>query len=213
MADNVNHPTHYTDGKYETIEFIERNRFDYHDGNAIKYISRAGKKDPDKLIEDLEKALWYINRADHKLDYDEHAITVYDYILDKKLSPALASVIALIETSCYQEAATMLEAEIKRLKKEEKEQKDYINSKADSICLDGCMFIHKPERPTYTSKVICVMSHMPKYFTVGTIYSVKENEISYNGHNVARYSTPFYSINDVNNVVGSAEFIEYTGEA
>lgn len=120
MADNVNHPAHYTDGKYETIDFIERNLFDYHDGNAIKYISRAGKKDPNKTIEDLEKAKWYIHRANNKLDYDEKAITVYDYILDKKLSPALSAVIALIETSQYEEAEQMLEAEIERMKKEKK---------------------------------------------------------------------------------------------
>lgn len=32
-------------------------------GNAVKYISRAGKKDPEKLIEDLEKAVWYLQEA------------------------------------------------------------------------------------------------------------------------------------------------------
>lgn len=30
--------------------------------NAVKYISRAGKKDPSKIIEDLEKARWYLER-------------------------------------------------------------------------------------------------------------------------------------------------------
>ena len=60
--DNVNHPAHYTDGNIEVIEFIEDKRLPYHLGNAIKYISRAGKKSPDTLIEDLEKAVWYINR-------------------------------------------------------------------------------------------------------------------------------------------------------
>lgn len=116
--DPVNHPAHYTDGKYETIEFIERHGFSFHEGNAIKYISRAGKKDPGKTIEDLEKALWYIKRASNSEDYCPEAITAHDYILDKKLSPALASALALIEASEYEKAEDMLEAEIERLKKE-----------------------------------------------------------------------------------------------
>lgn len=60
--DKVNHPSHYTDGKIEVIDYIEDKGFGYHLGNAIKYISRAGKKDPAKYVEDLEKAKWYIGR-------------------------------------------------------------------------------------------------------------------------------------------------------
>ena len=60
--DNVNHPSHYTSGNIEVIDFIEDQKLDYHLGNAVKYIARAGKKDPDKFIEDLEKAIWYISR-------------------------------------------------------------------------------------------------------------------------------------------------------
>lgn len=62
MSDVVNHPSHYTDGKIEVIEFIEDKNLNYHKGNAIKHICRAGKKDPQKEIEDLQKAIWYINR-------------------------------------------------------------------------------------------------------------------------------------------------------
>lgn len=62
MNDIINHPSHYTDGKIEVIEFIEDKNLNYHKGNAIKYICRAGKKDPSKEIEDLQKAIWYINR-------------------------------------------------------------------------------------------------------------------------------------------------------
>lgn len=62
MNDNVNHPAHYTDGKIEVIDFIEDKKLGYHLGNAVKYISRAGKKDPDKYIEDLQKAVWYLQR-------------------------------------------------------------------------------------------------------------------------------------------------------
>ena len=62
MSDAVNHPSHYNQGKIEVIEFIEDKNLGFHLGNAIKYISRAGKKDPAKTIEDLEKAIWYVKR-------------------------------------------------------------------------------------------------------------------------------------------------------
>lgn len=60
--DNVNHPSHYTNGNIEVIDFIEDKNLPYHLGNAVKYISRAGKKDPEKTAEDLQKAVWYLNR-------------------------------------------------------------------------------------------------------------------------------------------------------
>lgn len=62
MNDNVNHPSHYTSGKIEVIDFIEDQGFGFHIANAVKYLSRAGKKNPDKIVEDFEKAIWYINR-------------------------------------------------------------------------------------------------------------------------------------------------------
>lgn len=55
-------PAHYRQGKWEVIELIEDYRMDFVLGNATKYIARAGKKEPDKLIEDLNKALWYLDR-------------------------------------------------------------------------------------------------------------------------------------------------------
>lgn len=60
--DPVSHPAHYTDGKIEVIDFIEDKGLGFHLGNAVKYIARAGKKDPDKAVEDLEKARWYLDR-------------------------------------------------------------------------------------------------------------------------------------------------------
>lgn len=62
MENVINHPSHYTDGRIEVIDFIEDKNLNYHKGNAIKYICRAGKKDPSKEIEDLQKAIWYMNR-------------------------------------------------------------------------------------------------------------------------------------------------------
>lgn len=64
-ADNgsaVEHPTYYNAGRIEVIDFIEDQNLGFHLGNAVKYICRAGKKDPDKTSEDLKKAIWYIER-------------------------------------------------------------------------------------------------------------------------------------------------------
>jgi hypothetical protein len=60
--DPVNHPSHYTDGKIEVIDFIEDKKLGFHLGNAVKYIARAGKKDPAQTLQDLKKAQWYLNR-------------------------------------------------------------------------------------------------------------------------------------------------------
>ena len=58
----VSHPSHYNSGRIEVIDFVENQQMGFHLGNATKYICRAGKKNPEKEIEDLEKAVWYINR-------------------------------------------------------------------------------------------------------------------------------------------------------
>ena len=67
MRDMVNHPPHYNAGKIEVIEFIEDQGFGegFCKGNAIKYISRAGKKGAgvNDEVNDLRKAIWYIQRV------------------------------------------------------------------------------------------------------------------------------------------------------
>jgi hypothetical protein len=68
-ADPVNNPTHYTDGGIETIDYIEAKGLGYHLGNAVKYISRAGKKGTNQGLEDLKKAQWYLARAIEKNEY------------------------------------------------------------------------------------------------------------------------------------------------
>lgn len=62
LSDSVNSPSHYTDGKIEVIDYIEDKKLGFCLGNAIKYISRAGKKDKDKEVEDCKKAIWYLKR-------------------------------------------------------------------------------------------------------------------------------------------------------
>ena len=64
--DKVNHPSHYGgDTTYEAINVIEAWGLDFCLGNTVKYISRAGKKG--NAVEDLEKALWYLQREIDKL--------------------------------------------------------------------------------------------------------------------------------------------------
>lgn len=67
----VNHPDHYQFGKnneYEAIKVIEAWGLDFHLGNTVKYISRAGIKDRDKEIEDLKKAMFYLQRKIDNLE-------------------------------------------------------------------------------------------------------------------------------------------------
>lgn len=67
MSDNVNHPSHYNVGKIEVADFIADQDLNFFKGNAIKYVCRAGFKDKDKEVEDLEKAKWYIEREIRKV--------------------------------------------------------------------------------------------------------------------------------------------------
>ena len=63
MKEMINHPEHYGgDSMYEAIKVIEAWDLDFHLGNTVKYISRAGKKEADKELQDLKKALWYLER-------------------------------------------------------------------------------------------------------------------------------------------------------
>ena len=62
----VEHPKHYAEGrKFEPIDVIEDWNLGFNLGNAVKYISRAGRKDD--VITDLEKAQWYLDREITKL--------------------------------------------------------------------------------------------------------------------------------------------------
>ena len=72
--DNINHPSYYADGKIEVIEFIEDKNFGYCLGNAVKYISRSGKKSKETEIQDLQKAIWYINRRIQELSEQQKSV-------------------------------------------------------------------------------------------------------------------------------------------
>lgn len=56
----VSHPSHYTSHP-SGVECIQITRhYNFNIGNAIKYLWRNGLKDEDAQIQDLEKAIWYI---------------------------------------------------------------------------------------------------------------------------------------------------------
>lgn len=58
--EQVNHPVHYNTGSIEVIDFINDKELNYNRGNVIKYTVRAGLKDKSKEVEDLEKAIFYL---------------------------------------------------------------------------------------------------------------------------------------------------------
>ena len=65
--DEVNHPAHYT--AYVGVEVIQlTEQMNFNRGNAVKYIARAGLKSYDTEIQDLKKALWYIQREINRME-------------------------------------------------------------------------------------------------------------------------------------------------
>jgi len=76
---SIDHPDYYNTGKIEVIDFVEDQKLGFYLGNAVKYICRAGKKDPHKTVEDLKKAVWYINRYIHLvLDTPDPEVSRHD---------------------------------------------------------------------------------------------------------------------------------------
>ena len=83
MSDKVDHPDHYQNGvkdedgssRYEAIKVIEAWQLGFHLGNVVKYISRAGKKH-DRVLEDLKKARWYLDRQIEQMEGSKVCLTV-----------------------------------------------------------------------------------------------------------------------------------------
>ena len=71
MSENINKPKHYTShpSGIECIQIAEH--YDFCIGNAIKYLFRAGIKSTDTEIQDLKKAIWYIERKIKLLQGDK----------------------------------------------------------------------------------------------------------------------------------------------
>lgn len=73
-VDQVNHPVHYTSDPsgVECIQITRHRNFNI--GNAFKYLWRAGIKNQDTQIEDLKKAIFYIQDEIKRIEgvYDKH---------------------------------------------------------------------------------------------------------------------------------------------
>lgn len=80
MSNPIN-PEHYNKGTYEAINVIEAWGANFNLGNALKYICRAGKKEGNTAKQDLQKAVWYLEREIKrisKLEYKEPTEKNYD---------------------------------------------------------------------------------------------------------------------------------------
>lgn len=127
MTKNVNHPSHYQcgtinnngDSEYETIVVLERLGLakNFCIGNAIKYISRAGRKN--NICEDLQKSIWYLNRVNryvYKRDEIMNFVTyVYledvcsKWVLPELLKMALRETVDLNFSSAISYIATYID--------------------------------------------------------------------------------------------------------
>lgn len=64
MTDNINHPAHYTSGRFECIDIMEETQGkeavkSFCLCNAFKYLYRHQRKNG---VEDIKKAIWYLNK-------------------------------------------------------------------------------------------------------------------------------------------------------
>jgi len=69
-AETVNHPAYYHADTIEVLDVIWAWRLNYNRGCVVKYIARAGIKDPSREIEDLQKAICYIEDEIKRLRRD-----------------------------------------------------------------------------------------------------------------------------------------------
>lgn len=70
--DTKTSPKHWTDMKdMSPVNIIEFHSLNFHLGNSIKYILRAGKKEGESILDDLRKARWYLDRQISNLEKEE----------------------------------------------------------------------------------------------------------------------------------------------
>lgn len=94
----VNHPQHYQGNKYEAIDIIEDYNLGFNLGNAVKYILRCEKKG--KKTEDIQKAIWYLNREIYMENNPREAATT-NITSPEERSQALKNTInTIIKSAC-----------------------------------------------------------------------------------------------------------------
>ncbi|CAB4189912.1 SaV-like [uncultured Caudovirales phage] len=90
MSDPVNHPAHYGTGQDDPTEHqkvVRAWNLGYHLGNATKYICRAGKKPGADTIQDLEKAVFYIQKEIEFLRDQRAAAATMRFEKNRELDP------------------------------------------------------------------------------------------------------------------------------
>ena len=97
--DMVNSPKHYKGHKFEVIDIIEDFDLDFCLANAVKYILRSAKKWNTK--EDLQKAIWYLNREISRLEKVEREALIYSTIHPDDTSTIGSSTTGSKEKSAY----------------------------------------------------------------------------------------------------------------
>jgi hypothetical protein len=101
MTDMVNRPSHYVEGRqYEPLKVIEDWQLNYRLGSALKYISRAGRKDPSKTVEDLRKSIFYLEREIEAINAtDVPYATTYEDVLEDYAACAADGYEYILETN------------------------------------------------------------------------------------------------------------------
>ena len=87
--DSINRPAHYAEGRaFEPIDVIADWELNYHLGNCLKYVSRAGRKQ--SQLEDLKKARWYLSREIETLEAAEDVPfrTTYEEVVQSLIENA-----------------------------------------------------------------------------------------------------------------------------
>ena len=117
---SVNHPSHYNEGKIEVIEYILDRNMNFCIGNAIKYLARAGFKYEDKYLEDLNKALWYLEKEVenpfNKNEIGNEKIAVKDFLEDRSLDDEIKKIITLLDNYLLKKECKYLKDGIEKLK-------------------------------------------------------------------------------------------------
>lgn len=84
-------PKHYTQYAIEPIDYIENKKYNFSQGNVIKYITRYKQKDG---LKDLQKAEFYCKRL---IEKNNHKITMQEFCEKNNLDPRVAKIIELVE--------------------------------------------------------------------------------------------------------------------
>ena len=129
MSDNVNHPKHYVEAsvRVEPIDLLRYAPFDL--GCAMKYLIRFDKKG--KPVEDLRKALWYLDRVDESCEFNyepynffikQHAQLIYKFLPYARADDSLPCYSDLISgLRCFAEAELSLRRCLQSFAPEEKQ--------------------------------------------------------------------------------------------